>query len=296
MIRRRVWIDTDPAVADGNGEVDDAFALVQALRSPELDVVGISAVFGNSKIDSCYAMAQEIVGHTGRTDVPVYRGCGQKGDRQANDATEALCAALAQGPLTIIAIGPLTTIAAALCQPGAALANVEDIVFCGGRRIGLDFRVSSTQKKLFPDMNFECDPAAAEELLALGLPMTLAGWEVCSEMWLTPADLDRLRDEGDDCAAWLAASARKWLGGWQDNFGTPGFTPFDTLSVGWLLVPDLFVHELWPTGFDHSGEKPLFWADPGLDGPKARYLRSVDNDAFRADLMKRLLRSSVPLH
>ena len=289
MIRRRVWIDTDPAVSDGNGEVDDAFALIQALRSPELDVVGISAVFGNTKIDHCYAMAQEIVTRAGRSDVPVYRGCGEKGDRSANPATDALCAALAEAPLTIIAIGPLTSIAAALSQPGAVLANVEELIFCGGRRIGLEFRVSPMQPRSFPDMNFECDPSAAEELLALGVPMTLAGWEVCSEMWLTPADLDRLRDEGDECAAWLAASARKWMGKWQKELGTPGFTPFDALSVGWLLVPALFTHMQWPTGFDHEGEKPLFWADPGLAGPKATYLRSVDNDAFRADLMARLL-------
>lgn len=289
MIRRRVWIDTDPAVSDGNGEVDDAFALIQALRSPELDIVGISAVFGNTGIDHCFAMAQEIVRRAGRSDVPVYRGCGEAGDRAANPATEALCAALADAPLSIVALGPLTTIAAALAQPGTTLGNVEEIVFCGGRRAGLEFRVSAKQEKPFPDMNFECDPAAAEYLIALGAPMTLAGWEASSEMWLTPADLDRLRDAGDECAVWLAASARKWINRWQSNLGTPGFTPFDAVTLGWLLVPHQFVRESLPTGFDHSGAKPQFLADPALTGPQASYLRSVDNDAFRADLMARLL-------
>ena len=57
----RVWIDTDPAITSGNGEVDDGFALLQALHSPELEIVGISAVFGNTDLANTYPMAQEIV-------------------------------------------------------------------------------------------------------------------------------------------------------------------------------------------------------------------------------------------
>lgn len=289
MSRRRVWIDTDPAITAGNGEVDDAFALIQAFRSPELDIVGVSAVFGNTDIDHTFAMAREIVKRANRTDIPVYRGNGHDGDRIANEATSALMQALDQGPLTILALGPLSTIAAALGQSDAPIGNVEEIIFVGGRREGLEFRATSTQKKPFRDMNFECDAAAASELLALGVPMTLAGWEVCGKMWLTPDDLDRLRDEGDACAQWLAASARKWQADWQRNFTAPGFTPFDTLAVGWLLMPDAYASHRWPTRVYHDGDRPLFVADPGYDGPTVTYLHSVDNDRFHDDLMVRLL-------
>lgn len=286
---RRVWIDTDPAVIGGNGEVDDAFALVQALRSPELEIVGISAVFGNTGIDHTYAMAREIVERAGRSDIPVYRGCGVAGGRTPNAATQALSAALAKGPLTILALGPLTTIAAALGQPDAVHANVREIIFVGGRREGLQFRATPTQIIPFRDMNFECDPGAAAELLALGLPITLAGWEVCANMWLTPADLDQLRDEGDDCAQWLAESARGWLAHWQRNLDTAGFTPFDTLAVGWLLMPELFETHSWRGEVRLNEEPPLFVVDPAFDGPEVTYLRAVNNDAFRDDLMARLL-------
>jgi inosine-uridine nucleoside N-ribohydrolase len=287
--RRRVWIDTDPAITAGNGEVDDAFALVQALRSPELEIVGISAVFGNTDIDHTFAMAREIVTRAGRGDVPVYRGCGVEGDRNANDATCALGQALDDAPLTILALGPLTTVAAALCQPNAKRANVEELIFVGGRREGLEFRATPTQKKPFGDMNFECDAAAASELLALALPITLAGWEVCAKMWLTPEDLNRLRDEGDACAQWLAASARTWQSNWQRDFAAPGFTPFDTLAVGWMLMPEAFETYQWPSRVYHNGKRPLFVVDPALDGPKVCYLHSVNNDAFHDDLMVRLI-------
>jgi inosine-uridine nucleoside N-ribohydrolase len=287
--KRRVWIDTDPAITAGNGEVDDAFALIQALRSPELEIVGISAVFGNTAIDHTYAMAREIVTRAGRSDVPVYRGCGVEADHNPNAATRALAAALTDAPLTILALGPLTTIAATLGQPGAKRANVEEIIFVGGRRQGLEFRATPTQKKPFGDMNFECDPAAASELLALDVPITLAGWEVCAKMWLTPNDLDRLRDEGDACAQWLAKSARIWQSDWQRDFAAPGFTPFDTLAVGWMLMPEEFEAHKWPGDIRHDGKRPLFVVDPACDGPTVTYLHAVNNDVFHDDLMTRLL-------
>lgn len=288
-MQRRVWIDTDPAITAGNGEVDDGFALIQALRSPELDIIGISAVFGNTDIDHTYAMAQEIVARAERSDVPVYRGCSEGGNRHANAATSALCAALAGGPLRIAALGPLTTIAAALSQPNVHLENVVEIIFVGGRRQGLEFRATATQKRPFRDLNFELDAPAAAELLALNVPMTLAGWEVSAQMWLTPADLDALEHNGDACATWLAANARGWQAAWQRDFAAPGFTPFDTLAIGWMLTPELFTAHHWPTKVFLDGKAPLLISDPKLSGPIATYLRSVDNDAFRTDLMKRLL-------
>jgi inosine-uridine nucleoside N-ribohydrolase len=288
--KRRIWIDTDPAITAGNGEVDDAFALIQALRSPEFEIVGISAVFGNTGIDHTYAMAREIVRRAGRDDVPVYCGSGIEGDRSGNAATDGLNVALADAPLTILALGPLTTIAAALLQPEANRAHVDELVFVGGRRQGLEFRATPSQEKPFRDMNFECDPAAAAALLELNIPITLAGWEVCSQMWLTPSDLDHLRDEGDACAHWLSESARTWQRDWQRDFAAPGFTPFDTLAVGWLIMPEAYEALTWPCTVSHDGKRPLMVVDPDGSGVAVTYLRSVNNEKFHDDLMARLLR------
>lgn len=288
---RRVWIDTDPAITSGNGEVDDGFALLQALHSPELDVVGISAVFGNTDLANTYPMAKEIVTRAARADIPVYKGHSAEGQRAANDATAALNAALAEAPLTIIALGPLTNIAAALSQPGTRLENVKEIVFVGGRRVGLEFRATPDQETPFRDLNFELDPHAGAELLNLGVPMTLAGWEVSSQMWLANTHLDMLRAKGNDAVRWLADKSQAWLDNWVANFKAPGFTPFDTLAVGWLLQPYLFEAEHWPAKVEFTPERPLFHADPSFEGPTFTYLKSVDNTAFRDDLMARLLKT-----
>lgn len=285
----RVWIDTDPAITAGNGEVDDAFALIMALRSAELDVVGISAVHGNASADHAYDMAKDIIQRAGHPDLPVYRGSPEAKAPCPEPTAEALKAALAKGPLTILALGPLSTVASALSRPDMTLHNVSEIVFVGGRRLGLEFMATPTQAKPFRDMNFECDVAATEVLLTLGLPMSLASWEVSSAMWVTPEDLDHLEAVGDKCARWLAGAARGWQANWQKQFAAPGFTPFDTLAVGWLLWPELFTAQTMPSRIWHDGKRSLFAVDDSFSGLPVKYLRSVNYIPFHDRLMQRLL-------
>jgi inosine-uridine nucleoside N-ribohydrolase len=285
---RRVWIDTDPAVTSGNGEVDDVFALVQALRSPELEIVGISAVHGNASRDHGFAMAKELVARCGRDDVPVYAGCASADDTADNEATLAMRAALAAGPMAIAALGPITTVTATLAHPDAVLANVKQVVFVGGRREGLEFLAMPHQKKPFRDFNFEQDVAATQTLIDLGVPLVLAGWESASQLWLTPAHLDDLHASGDATAAWLADSARRWQKRWVEELGAPGFTPFDTLAIGWLTHSELFKSHAWPITIQYDGERALLISDPAVEGPNALYLLSVDVEPMRATLLARL--------
>jgi inosine-uridine nucleoside N-ribohydrolase len=288
MTRRRVWIDTDPAVTAGNGEVDDAFALFQALRSPEIDIVGVSAVFGNCDLAHAYPMAQEIVRRTGRSDIIVWCGEGVEGG-YGSEAVSPLIDAINAGPITILALGPFTTIAAALARPGVNHANIESIIFVGGRRPGQEFRVSAAQEKPFRDANFERDVGATAAVLALGLPLVFAGWEVCAQMWMTEDHLDWLTAHGDEGAQWLSTSARGWLTNWQQHLGTPGFTPFDTLAVGWLFVPELFTTHHWQAAIDSSGTVPHLICGADVKGAPVTYLSTVNNDALRADLLNRLV-------
>jgi inosine-uridine nucleoside N-ribohydrolase len=288
VARRRVWIDTDPALTAGNGEVDDAFALFQALRSPELDVIGVSVVFGNCDLAHAYPMAQEIVRQTGRSDVSVWCGEGIAGGRDS-EAVAPLADAINAGPITILALGPFTKIAAALARPGVNHTNIESIIFVGGRRPGQEFRVSPQQQKPFRDANFERDVGATAAVLALGLPLIFAGWEVCAQMWMTETHLDWIAAHGDEGALWLAASARGWLANWRQHLGTPGFTPFDTLAVGWLFVPELFTTHQWQAAIDHSGPVAQLICGADVIGAPVTYLSTVDNDALRADLLNRLV-------
>ncbi len=288
-MKKRVWIDTDPAVTHGNMEVDDAYALIQALRSPELDIAGISSVFGNADAEHGFHMAKEIAARAGRGDVPIFKGCAGAGDRADNDAILALRAALSEAPLTIVALGPLTTVAAALDHSDAMLDHVDEIVFVGGRRKGQAFIVVPGQPRPFPDMNFESDVDATSTVLNLGRPITLAGWEVSNQFWMTPDHLDTLSTCGGDCAHWLAKQSRPWQKRWMTELGTTGFTPFDSLAIGWLLRPQDFESVHWQTEVTGTGKDGLFVVDPSFNGPPVTYLQSVDVSAHRDDLMTRLM-------
>ena len=72
-----VIIDTDPGI-------DDIAALLMALASPELEVVALTTIYGNSSVDACTANALHLLKTAGRTDIPVYRGAGKPLLRPAN--------------------------------------------------------------------------------------------------------------------------------------------------------------------------------------------------------------------
>ena len=70
----RIIIDTDPAMGSKGGDPEDSFAILLALNSPEVEVVGISVVQGNVPVDHGYSNALHLVELLGRRDVPVLAG------------------------------------------------------------------------------------------------------------------------------------------------------------------------------------------------------------------------------
>ena len=118
MDRRRIWIDTDPAlgyVEEGNPrDVDDAFAIVEAIGSEHIELSGISTVFGNSPADVGFRVAKELV-RLSKANTLVVQGAEGPGDVSsgfaANDAATAMAQALETGPMSVAAIGPLTNVA-----------------------------------------------------------------------------------------------------------------------------------------------------------------------------------------
>src|SRR5436190_4488585 len=109
---KAVWIDTDPSVQKGVHEVDDGFALVQAFRSNELAIRGISVVFGNSPLAEAYPIGQDLVKRYGPPKMPVYRGAAGAAELGIETpASRALADALKKERLTILVLAPATNVA-----------------------------------------------------------------------------------------------------------------------------------------------------------------------------------------
>ena len=302
---QRIWIDTDPAIGEPERDVDDGFALLQAFRSPELDIRGVSVVFGNAPFDQGLPIAQRLVRLWGPKGLRVFGGASSaEGRGQETDATRALAEALRQGPLTILALGPATNVATLLERHPELARRIVRIVAVAGRRPGQRFRTGTVNVKGHRDFNFELDPEAFRVLIASNVPLVLTPFEISSRVWIEGADIDRLAT-GPPAARALATPAKAWLGLWQRLFSVNGFNPFDTLAVGYVVSPAGFGCESLPIAIETL---PDDITEPGMQGTtvqnkpyllvsesfksapgRARYCSKAPA-SFKRDLLDRLLR------
>lgn len=297
-----IWIDTDPSVERGGHEVDDGFALIEAFHSPELEIRGVSVVFGNAPLPKAWQIGKEIVERFGPKELHVYRGAAGGEDLgKSTDASDALAQALGRGPLNILAIGPVTNVATVLKLHPELAKNVVQIIAVAGRRPGQRFVASSKQTHSFRDLNFELDPVGFQILLDSHVPIVLAPWEISSKIWITIDDLKRLEHGGAD-AQYLVPPATDWLAWWKENIGVDGFNPFDTLAVGYLLSPSIMTCELTNARIDIAPDdttlepttknKPyLIVSSAHKSSQRVTYCSEADPQ-FKEDLLGRLLNHS----
>jgi inosine-uridine nucleoside N-ribohydrolase len=243
---RRIWIDTDAGCGHApDADADDCFALLILLRAPGIEIVGISTVAGNAPPDAVLRITRELVQRAGRAaGPPVHAGSTAAGGTPAH---AALRDALAAGPLTVVALGPLTNVAAALRGRPELQRNVGRLVAVMGRRPRHLFHPAEGRGNgilwghgpVFRDFNFEKDRSAAAEVLALGIPITLVPYEGARHVSITGNDLAALRAAGG-APAWVAERAGGWLEFWRDVVGLGGFYPFDAVAAAYALEPALF--------------------------------------------------------
>ena len=197
----RIIVDTDFALPPQ----DDGLALAFALNSPELEIVGVTTVAGNYNLPRANADLLRMLEIAGRTDVRVYAGARRPlahpvdeyarthyGRWWSDDpapappggfATLALqsepaadfiarTVAAAPGEIEILAIGPLTNIAAAIQNQPAVARGVKRLTIMGGAIAALpDGAGNATPNAEF---NFWVDPEAARIVLRSGIPITLS--------------------------------------------------------------------------------------------------------------------------
>jgi inosine-uridine nucleoside N-ribohydrolase len=179
----------------------------------------------------------------------IYRGYAEPAEAQDSlpPGVAALQAALGAGPLTILALGPLTNLAAALKDRPDLRGNVMRIVAVMGHQPGQLFHPTEGRGRgaafghgpIFRDLNVAVDPEAVSSVLAMNLPMTLIPYDAALGTLVTSVDLDLLARRGRSFA-WAAQTARDWLAFWKSDVGLPGFAPFDWMAAAYLENPKLF--------------------------------------------------------
>ncbi|MEV4949364.1 nucleoside hydrolase [Streptomyces sp. NPDC053755] len=207
-----------PVVIDCDTGVDDALALLFAVRHPGLDVRAVTCVAGNTDLDGVVRNTLTVLEQAGAGDIPVARGAdrpliepvrtarhvhGQDGMGDLGlpaptrrpvdvDAVTLLRREILASPrpVTVVPTAPLTNIALLLRTHPEVVRNIERIVFMGGA-------VATGNATPVAEFNVWHDPEAAAILLTAGVPITMYGLDVFKRVLVPAADVQRLRASGE---------------------------------------------------------------------------------------------------
>lgn len=257
----RVRIDADAACGTGRRRgPDDCLALLSLASASHIDIAGISTVFGNAPVDEAdqlmRAPLQEIGTHAGRpvsAALPVFKGCGAAAQRcfedgGSLDAQAALRQALQRGTLDVVALGPLTNLAALLVQEPTLASRITRVIAVMGRRSGHRFHPSENRATgailfghgpIFRDLNAVLDTHAVSVVLASGIPVILIPYTAARQVSMTGSDLDRVALTGP-AGRWVAERSRAWLELWRSEAGLDGFYPVDLMAAAYVRDPTHF--------------------------------------------------------
>ena len=251
MEKKKVWIDTDLSVGmqrderEGYCDVDDGFAVLQLMKAENIEICGISAVFGNTGIENAFMLSEHMSMAFAESQIPVYKGAGEAIDLRnvkTNDAVEALALALKKKPMTIMAIGPATNIGLLLLKYPDLKENIVEVVLVAGRRKPTDYFKIGNKGNHARDLNFDLDNDAFRIMFELGVSVTLCPFEISNKVWVKQADLDTLASSGNTGTIWLAEASQAWLQQWLDQ-GAEGFNPFDVLASHYIISPEDIISE-----------------------------------------------------
>ncbi|WP_394246491.1 nucleoside hydrolase [Vibrio profundi] len=246
--KKKVWVDTDISIgtASESGEpcdVDDAYALISLFNSSNVKVEGVSATYGNTDVETAYKLAKIVSHRFGPVALPVVKGASCDLDMNnivENAAVKALADKLRKQSMTIVALGPATTVASLILLYPELASRIDQVILVAGRSSEKQhFIVGPKQNTPFRDLNFDLDPDAFRVLLESSVPVALTPFELANQVWLTDKDMATLADN-DDVGAYLKQHSQPWLTMWEDKFGTQGFNPFDTLAAGFAANPNHF--------------------------------------------------------
>ena len=243
-------IDTDVALGvhhEGRPrDIDDGFAMVEAINAPDLDLLGITTVYGNAPHKAVSRVARKIVALK-KSNTPVTAGATeplpQSGDLPPpNDAVHYLADTLRRGKTNIAAIGPLTNIALLVHHAPDVLGNLEQLVVVAGRSQNAQFTIGDEGP--VGDFNFENDVRAARLVMESGVPIVLAGFELTSQVCVTEQDLETIKSHDTRASDYFFENSAAWCRYWTDTFpADAGFHPWDSATIAWLRHPEYFVHE-----------------------------------------------------
>lgn len=232
--RKKLIIDCDPGLGIRWADVDDSLAILLALASPEIEVMGLSITYGNVDLATGIQVA-EATAKAAKIDLPVIPGAANAADTQDNPAASWLVDQVTQQPgeITLLALGPLTNLSAALDLDNRFLHKLEHLVIMGG---AVKFPFFGWRG----EHNFRHDPLAVSRIFSSGILSTLITMDVCRSAQLTEVEHNRFSQMNTPLSDFIADGTRHWLTLHQRLLRLRGFYPWDIVAVAAIIKPELF--------------------------------------------------------
>ncbi len=283
------------AIIDCDPGHDDVMAILLGARV--LDLRGLTTVFGNVSLEQTTRNARQTVEFSNLTGIPIAAGTGRPLVREVTHAPEVHgetgldgptlappAVALAEehatdfiinqstelGELTLVPIGPLTNIAAALYRDPTLPERVREISLMGG---SLTFGNATPAA----EFNIWCDPEAAHVVFTSGIPIKMVGLNVTRQVAATPERRQQIRSMRTRTAGIVADMLDFYSERLRVLSGLPGGSMHDPLAVAALVDPDVLRFEPMHVAIELRGTHTY-----GMTLCDARHLRADNPAAGRA--------------
>lgn len=310
----RIILDTDIGT-----DVDDVMAVALAALSPEIQVEGITTVYGD--VDLRSRMVVKALQMLGREDIPVFAGVrdvllknreiwwlGHEGEGLLTEEDSALeyderhavdfiieTVMNNPGEITLIAIGPFTNLAIALArEPKIAQAVKQIIVMGGSARLG-----ANAMELEASDHNVSRDPESAAIVFRSGAPIVMCGYDVTRQVLIREEHIRRLEESADALNQAMGRMIRIWLKYWKRDYTAMNdplcvalaYDP--TLCDGPMMNVDVEYSHVHPSGRTICTLPDTPWTPPEerdieKEPPRTKVCLTVDSQRFIDDLLDRL--------
>jgi inosine-uridine nucleoside N-ribohydrolase len=302
----KILLDCDPGH-------DDAIALLLALASPEVELVGVTTVHGNQTLEKTTTNALKLLEFVGRTEIPVAAGTdrpirrepfvaeyvhgksGMDGPSLPEPTTAPIAShavdfiaetVLASGdPITLVPTGPLTNIGLFLARHPEAAARVRRIVLMGGA-------IGEGNVTPAAEFNIWCDPEAADRVFSSGLDVTMIGLDVTHQAIFGPEPTAELRAAGRVGA--MVSELLEFYGRFhRESYGWDGSPIHDAVAMAHAFRSGIVETVHTGVRVDCGEELGRGRTNVDLRGrggwePNAHVAIGIDADAFIALLVERI--------
>jgi inosine-uridine nucleoside N-ribohydrolase len=279
---QKIIFDTDPGV-------DDAMAIQVLLNSPEIEILGLTTVFGNVDLEKTTENALRLLEIADRTDIPVSKGADKPMTRSFGggvpyvhgddgmgntfrevskysvhdlSATDFVAEQVKRFPneVTLLAVGPLTNLALFIQKYDNLIPLVKEVIIMGGNAFAPGNATPAAEANILND------PEAADMVFATNWKVSMIGLDVTHKVLMSSTQLKEIASRSSEMNKYVSEAMIFYHGFYRKTNKIDGIFVHDSSAVAYLLNRELFTVETYPLKVETTNSISFGKTWPLLDG------------------------------